>query len=127
MSGPSQAGLVRKVFFGPWGLRAGWRLLIFNVAFNLFGVLMKLILVPVVGKEPEWTAANFILIEMVSLAGSAGCIYLMARIERRRFADYGFTRQNSEADHVDEKRTANAGPVGKRLRPARFPATLCAR
>ncbi|MGZ7066582.1 MAG: hypothetical protein ACXVI6_09510, partial [Candidatus Aminicenantales bacterium] len=95
MVGPSKAGLVRKVFFGPWGLRAGWRLLIFNVAFNLFGVLMKLILVPVVGKEPEWTAANFILIEMVSLAGSAGCIYLMARIERRRFADYGFTRRGA--------------------------------
>ena len=84
-------GRLKKIFFEPWGLRAGWRLLIFNVAFNLFGVLMKLILVPIVGKEPEWTVANFILIEIVSLAGSAACVYLMTRIERRRFADYGFT------------------------------------
>jgi membrane protease YdiL (CAAX protease family) len=95
MAGTASSGLIRRILFGPWGLRAGWRLLIFNVAFNLFGVLMKLILVPVVGKEPEWTAANFILIEAVSLAGSAACVYLMARIERRRFADYGFTRRGA--------------------------------
>jgi membrane protease YdiL (CAAX protease family) len=87
--------LLKKVFTGPWGLRAGWRLLIFNVALIFVGVLMKLILVPVVGKEPEWTAANFILIEIVSLAASAACVYLMAKIERRRFGDYGFTRRGA--------------------------------
>ncbi len=95
MSGTDSGGLVRRVLFGPWGLRAGWRLLIFNIAFNLFGVLMKLVLVPVVGKDPEWTAPNFILIEAVSLAGSAACVYLMSRIERRRFADYGLTRRGA--------------------------------
>jgi membrane protease YdiL (CAAX protease family) len=87
--------LLKKVFTGPWGLRAGWRLLIFNVALIFVGVLMKLMLVPVVGKEPEWTAANFILIEIVSLAASAACVYLMAKIERRRFGDYGFTRRGA--------------------------------
>jgi membrane protease YdiL (CAAX protease family) len=91
----ASGGRLKAIFFGAWGLRAGWRLLIFNVAFNLFGVLMKLILVPVVGKEPEWTAANFILIEAVSLAGSAACVYLMAKIERRGFAAYGFTRHGA--------------------------------
>ncbi len=95
MADPSTPGPVRQVFFGPWGLRAGWRLLIFNAAFAVFGALMKLILVPVVGQEPEWTAANFILIEAVSLAGSAACVFLMAGIERRRFADYGFTRRGA--------------------------------
>jgi len=95
MAGQSHPGLLNEVFFGPWGLRAGWRLLIFNVAFMLFGVLMKLILGPVVGEEPEWTAANFILIEIVSLAGSAACVFLMAKIERRSFADYGFTRKGA--------------------------------
>jgi hypothetical protein len=95
MTDHSQTGWLKKIFFGPWGLRAGWRLLIFNVAFNLFGILMKLILVPIVGKDPEWKAANFILIEAVSLAGSAACVYLMAKIERRCFADYGFTRRGA--------------------------------
>jgi membrane protease YdiL (CAAX protease family) len=95
MADQNQPGFLQKVFFGPWGLRAGWRLLIFNVAFNLFGVLMKLILVPIVGKEPEWTAANFILIEAISLVGAATCVYLMAKIERRRFGDYGFTRRGA--------------------------------
>lgn len=95
MTGPTQPASLKKIFLGPRGLRAGWRLLIFNVAFNLFGVLMKLVLVPVVGKEPVWTASNFILIEAVSLAGAAACVYLMAKIERRRFADYGFTRSGA--------------------------------
>lgn len=95
MTGHAPGGRLKTIFFGPWGLRAGWRLLIFNAAFNLFGVLMKLVLVPVVGQEPEWTAAHFILIEAVSLAGSAACVYLMARIERRRFAAYGFTRRGA--------------------------------
>jgi membrane protease YdiL (CAAX protease family) len=95
MAGPSQPGLLKKIFFGPWGLRAGWRLLIFNAAFMLVGVVMKLILVPIVGKDPDWTARNFILIEAVSLAGSAVCVWLMAKIERRRFADYGLTRRGA--------------------------------
>jgi membrane protease YdiL (CAAX protease family) len=91
----SPEGSFRRIFFGSRGLRAGWRLLIFNAAFILFGVLMKLILIPIVGKEPEWAAANFILIEAVSLAGLAACVYLMAKIERRRFADYGVTRRGA--------------------------------
>jgi membrane protease YdiL (CAAX protease family) len=93
MPDAASGGRLRPIFFGPWGLRAGWRLLIFNAVFMVFGVLMKLLLVPVVGKEPEWTARNFLFIEAVSLAGSAACVYLMAKIERRRFADYGFTRR----------------------------------
>lgn len=95
MAGPSQPGLLKKIFFGPWGLRAGWRLLIFNAAFMLVGVVMKLILVPIVGEDPDWTARNFILIEAVSLAGAAVCVWLMAKIERRRFADYGLTRRGA--------------------------------
>ncbi len=88
-------GPLRPVFYGPWGLRAGWRLLIFNVAFMIFGVLMKLALVPIIGQDPRWTATNFILIEAFSLAGAAACVFLMAKLERRKFADYGFTRRGA--------------------------------
>ena len=49
------------------------RVLIFNIAFMIFGVLMKLFLVPVIGNDPTWTAPDFILIEAVSLLGSAAC------------------------------------------------------
>jgi membrane protease YdiL (CAAX protease family) len=90
-SGPT----LRQVFFGPWGLRAGWRLLFFNVAFFLAGVLMKLILAPIVGEDPEWTAVHFFIIEAVSLAGAAACVSLMAKVERRRFSDYGLTRRGA--------------------------------
>jgi CAAX protease family protein len=93
MTGEFRPSPLKKIFLGPWGLRAGWRLLIFNAAFMVFGVLMKLILVPLVGQDPEWTARNFLLIEAVSLAGSAACVLLMARIERRRFAAYGLARR----------------------------------
>ncbi len=88
-------GPMRVVFFGPWGLRAGWRLLIFNAALVIFEVLRQLILVPIVGKQPKWTGANFILLEVAALAGAALCVYLMARIERRKFADYGLARQGA--------------------------------
>jgi len=81
MIDPSRPGLLKKVFIGPWGLRSGWRLLIFNFAFLvLFGIVLKLVLTPIVGKDPEWTATNFILIEAVSLIGAAACIFLMAKI-----------------------------------------------
>jgi membrane protease YdiL (CAAX protease family) len=80
---------LKKLFVGPNGIRAGWRLLIFNAAFMLVGVGMKALLGPVVGREPEWTASHFLLIEAVSVAGAALCVLLMAWIERRRFTDYG--------------------------------------
>jgi membrane protease YdiL (CAAX protease family) len=95
MNACSTGGPLRPIFYGPWGLRAGWRLLIFNVAFMVFGILMKLALVPVVGKDPKWTAPNFLLIEAFSFVGAAACVFLMAKIERRKFADYGFTRRGA--------------------------------
>lgn len=95
MTVPAKPGSLKRAFFGPWGLRSGWRLLIFNAAFMVFGVLMKLVLVPLVGQDPEWTARNFLLIEAVSLAGSAACVLLMAKIERRRFAAYGLTGRDA--------------------------------
>ncbi len=95
MTADPRTSLLKQVFFGPWGLRAGWRLLIFNAAFMVFGVLMKLILVPLVGQDPDWTARNFLLIEAVSLAGAAACVLLMALIERRRFTAYGLTRRGA--------------------------------
>ncbi len=95
MSENSRPGLLRMVFLGPRGLRAGWRLLVFNAAFMLAGVLLKLVLVPVVGKDPDWTARNFLLIEGTMLAGAAACVLLMAAIERRRFSDYGLARRGA--------------------------------
>lgn len=89
-------GRLRAIFIGPWGLRAGWRLLIFNaVFFIVVGVVMKLALVPLVGGDPDWTARNFLIIEAFSLAGAAACVLLMAKIERRRFADYGLARRGA--------------------------------
>ncbi|MGZ5496232.1 MAG: CPBP family intramembrane glutamic endopeptidase [Candidatus Aminicenantales bacterium] len=97
MTGPGE-----RAFFGPWGLRAGWRLLIFNAAFFLFGLLIKALLVSVAGGDPEWTAWNFFFIEIVSLAGSLACVHLMAGIEHRRLADYGFTRVGAFGRHFWE-------------------------
>jgi len=95
MTGSTKPARLRKALFGPRGLRAGWRLLIFNAAFMLVGVLMKLVLVPIVGRDPDWTARNFLLIEGVSLVGAAACVWLMALIEHRRFSDYGLARRGA--------------------------------
>jgi uncharacterized protein len=82
---------VKLIFFGPTGLRAGWRLLIFIA---LLGVQVGglLLLVRNRGRHLDPTAippllmmANeAILFAMVSIA-----TLIMGRIEHRKFGDYG--------------------------------------
>jgi membrane protease YdiL (CAAX protease family) len=82
---------VRKVFFNSRGLRAGWRLLVFVVIFAALGYLADLFVarslhlhqrafldpIGIISDELQ------VLIEVVIATA------VMARIERRSFADYG--------------------------------------
>ena len=82
---------MRKIFFNPRGLRAGWRLLIFVAIFaglsfatdwaieKIFHPTQRAFLDPV----------SFIEAEIVSLALALIATWIMARIERRRFRQYG--------------------------------------
>ena len=83
--------MVRSAFVGPRGLRAGWRFLIYYAITILvslpFALWMKSHFH--VGEETPFTIDLLILIELVYLGAAFVAMAVMARIERRRFADYG--------------------------------------
>ena len=86
------ASPIRKIFFGPQGLRAGWSLLIFWTLFELTVGLTGLAALRIfhLQDHPAWTPQLLIAGEIVSLFFVLLLIALMARIEGRTFATYGF-------------------------------------
>jgi membrane protease YdiL (CAAX protease family) len=86
----------KRVFFGPLGLRAGWRLLIFNFVFFLSsGATASLARLIMGSEDPEWTPAVFLVGRTASLLIAFFSIWLMAKIERRSFPSYGLTREHA--------------------------------
>ena len=89
---PAPTSLWREILFGPSGLRAGWRLAIF------LGLTL-LLQVPAglaarrwnwMGSPGEpWVPAVLLRLEAVFILITLAVIAIMARIERRSFADYG--------------------------------------
>src|SRR3989441_2668803 len=86
---------LRRVFVGPAGIRAGWRLLLFVVlAQGWIGLPLQWFVVRVLrlGDGGEWTAPGFILAETVGGLGivpTFAAAWLMSRMERRPFGAYG--------------------------------------
>src|SRR3989454_11942204 len=86
---------LRRVFVGPVGIRAGWRLLLFVVlAQGVIGLPLQWFVVRVLrlGDGGEWTAPGFILAETVGGLGivpTLATAWLMSRMERRPFGTYG--------------------------------------
>jgi membrane protease YdiL (CAAX protease family) len=93
---PSQS-LAEKVFLGPNGIRAGWRILI---AVSLFAVLITVLFFAAVSipatraivsvwRTGVMTPAVVLLIEGLQALAAVLSIWVMALIEKRSFADYG--------------------------------------
>jgi membrane protease YdiL (CAAX protease family) len=92
----NSASVINRVFFGPFGLRAGWRLLIFNAIFFFLSIGVSLIANQVYGSaEPDWTVQVFLIGRIAALVIALVSVWVMARIERRSFAQYGFTRRGA--------------------------------
>jgi membrane protease YdiL (CAAX protease family) len=92
----SSETLLNRVFFGPWGLRSGWRLLVFNTIFLLCSLAVTWIARRIYGQaEPEWTVQIFLVARIASLLIALLSVGAMAKIERRSFALYGFSRQGA--------------------------------
>ena len=88
---------MRKVFFNPRGLRAGWRLLIFVgiffvLQFALNWVIAKLFHPP---ELPFLDPIGLSVGELLSLIEVVIATWVMARMERRRFAEYGIPGRNA--------------------------------
>jgi CAAX protease family protein len=80
----------KALFFGPAGLRAGWSFLLFSaiylaVAGGATYLARTLWTVP-----RGWSTGAFAAAEALSLAGALVALVVLARIERRSFATYGF-------------------------------------
>jgi membrane protease YdiL (CAAX protease family) len=94
--GTAQPSFIHKVFLGPNGIRAGWRLLIFLAIFAAVGRSLAFIVTHTPGLRefaianggPTMTPAGQLLgiATPLVLIISAG---IMTRIEKRSFADYG--------------------------------------
>lgn len=84
--------VLRKIFVGPNGIRAGWRLLIFFVLavpiyLGLGWVLARLVPLP-----PAFDAKSIAAEELLRLVALLIAALIMARIERRRLYDYYWPR-----------------------------------
>jgi len=85
----------RRIFIGPNGLRAGWRLLLFLIiAFaiaSLVGIVIRLLVggAPFAGKVKQVTPWQLSGFEGALLFYSAGAAWIMGKIEGRRFGQYG--------------------------------------
>jgi uncharacterized protein len=83
---PAAADVAVKVFIGPNGLRAGWRLLLFIFMAVIVGYLLSRILPSAAQGPIPW---GFIRGEGIGFLALVLAGAVMARVENRSFADYG--------------------------------------
>jgi len=95
---------MKRIFVGPNGIRAGWRFGIF--VFLLFGSskLFSWTLTTVLHyQEPEgWFAKNFAIEGGLSFGAGLLAAWLMSKIERRPFREYGLSRNGAFGRHFWE-------------------------
>ena len=90
---PPQPTLLKKVFLGRGGMRAGWRLLLFFVILFALGAVVRLVSRLVSrGAPPAGNAFDPVLLmvgEGIAFAVLLVASFLMSRIEKRRLGEYG--------------------------------------
>jgi membrane protease YdiL (CAAX protease family) len=88
---------MRRIFFNSRGLRAGWRLLIFVGIFVGLGFLTNWIIPKIFHpkERPFLDPAGNIFDELQALIEVLVATWIMARIERRRFSNYGIPVRNA--------------------------------
>jgi uncharacterized protein len=91
-----QSWKIKHIFFNSRGLRAGWRLLIFigiNIGLvTLASALFTKILH--IQERPDLDPVGTIYEELVAIVNVLVATRIMARIERRKFTDYGIPRRD---------------------------------
>lgn len=84
---------LRTWFFGPYGLRAGWRLLLFCAIFAAINASLRLILTKALHRpipnQIQFSAKNIILADTSTFFLFLLVSWIMAKIEGRTVADYG--------------------------------------
>jgi uncharacterized protein len=87
---------LNNIFMGPNGIRAGWRLAIFLMIFAGFLIIPFAIShIPAVRNQLQsqpkdvFTPTTVIFGEGINVVGLVLCAFIMTKIEKRSFADYG--------------------------------------
>jgi membrane protease YdiL (CAAX protease family) len=100
---PPAQRLGQKIFLGPAGIRAGWRFLIFVAFFAALQVLFRVCLsfIPALHQlfttatQGTLTPAFELIFESVAIATVFLAAYIMSRIEKRPFWEYGIPAQGA--------------------------------
>jgi uncharacterized protein len=92
---------MKTIFVGPNGIRAGWRFGIF--VFLLFGfskLFFWTLTTALRYQEPDgWFAKNLALEGALSFGAALPAAWIMSKIERRPFQEYGLTRSGAFGRH----------------------------
>jgi uncharacterized protein len=78
---------IHKVFVGPYGLRSGWRVLMYYVM--VFGPLLLLQSLLHGSAGEMFKPGNMLISELIAAALALAAAVVMSRIEGRSFGDYG--------------------------------------
>jgi uncharacterized protein len=82
--------MFRRIFLGPSGIRAGWRLLIYLIfAILIIGVLFHFALHSAPWQIPALRLGEVLPREMILLFATLAAAWIMRKIERRPFGSYG--------------------------------------
>ncbi|HKF53412.1 MAG TPA: CPBP family intramembrane glutamic endopeptidase [Candidatus Acidoferrales bacterium] len=82
---------LKPIFIGPNGVRAGWRLLIFFLLLSIPATALFIMSHNQTAPSTPQTITPFLLSasDAITLAILAGAAFLMGKIERRKFREYG--------------------------------------
>jgi membrane protease YdiL (CAAX protease family) len=82
---------ISKIFVGPRGIRAGWRVLAFLAVGIGASWLLQTFVVNVLGYQPAkgWTSEDFLVSETTGFLAALLATAALARIERRRMREFG--------------------------------------
>jgi membrane protease YdiL (CAAX protease family) len=81
--------MLRSLFIGPLGVRAGWRFLGFMALLMGIAAVIELALRPFMPREVGWSAKWFLVGKALTFAVAAAVTAIVARIEKRPPAAYG--------------------------------------
>src|SRR6516165_10872932 len=86
---------MKAMFVGPQGIRAGWRFAIFVVLLFGFSKLFFWLLTVLFQfqEHPGWFPTDFLLDGALSFSAALLAAFLMSKLERRPFAEYGLPRR----------------------------------
>ena len=90
---PPEPHVMKQVFLGDHGLRAGWSIALFVILLALIGsgVAFVISLLHLHARSGQFTVRTAFVSELISLLASVGAAWVVALIERRRLFDFNLS------------------------------------